>query len=78
MFGLPDLLDDVTDHWSSTSHAPEKAEMLLALRDLAVQKKLRVTAISGDVHLCAFTWVSSEGALPQALDPGFIPQVRDV
>lgn len=74
-FDQPDLLDDVTDHWSSSAHNGEKQKLLLLLRDLAAERALRVTLLSGDVHLCTFGWAASKAGPPPIADPGFIPQI---
>lgn len=77
-FGQPDLLDDVTDHWSSAMHAAEKGALLTLLRDVAAARRFRWTIVSGDVHLCAVTYLQSAAraaARFHALDPAFIPQL---
>lgn len=76
-FGQPDLLDDVTDHWSSGPHEKEKAEMLTFFYQLAKERQWRVTIVSGDVHLGAYAYLSGPGKKPppQALDPAFMPQI---
>lgn len=76
-FGQPDLLDDVTDHWSSAAHEKEKAELLTAVVEAAKARQFRVTVVAGDVHLCAVTYLKSRGAAGkvQATDPGFVPHI---
>ena len=76
-FDSPDLLDDVTDHWSSGPHEKEKEKMLTLMRKTAAAKQVRVTIVSGDVHLGAFTYTRSPGkdGKLQATDPGFMPQI---
>jgi hypothetical protein len=76
-FGTPDLLDDVADHWSSSIHEKEKAALLSMLHSISKEKGVRVTMISGDVHLGAYTYVKSTGRAGawQATDPGFMPQI---
>lgn len=76
-FGEPDLLDDVTDHWSSGVHEAEKAGLLTSMREIAQEEGARVTIISGDVHLAALTFLRSlgpAGRVPGS-DPGFMPQI---
>jgi hypothetical protein len=77
VFGTPDLLDDVTDHWSSGNHEAEKQELLMMFYELAKAKQWRITMISGDVHVGAYTYLCSPGKLGtlQATDPGFMPQI---
>ena len=44
-FGLPDLLDDLLDHWSSKAHAAEKLAMLHMMQDVAAARGIRVGGI---------------------------------
>jgi hypothetical protein len=76
-FGEPELLDDILDHWSCSRHAVEKGVLLNELRKLAAERKLRITLLSGDVHLAAYSFTAStEKYHALAADPGFMPQVR--
>lgn len=76
-FGEPELLDDIVDHWSAGPHSDEKGPLLARLRALAAERRLRVSLVSGDVHQCAFAFMtSSPEASAAASDPGFIPQAR--
>jgi hypothetical protein len=76
-FGEPELLDDLLDHWSSSRHYVEKGLLMNDLRQLATDRKLRITIISGDVHLAAYGFISSTPTYDKlAADPGFMPQVR--
>jgi phosphodiesterase/alkaline phosphatase D-like protein len=52
-FDEPDLLDDMMDHWTAAIHMHEKKQMILLMQDLARERQVRVTFISGDVHLQA-------------------------
>lgn len=45
-FGLPDLLDDLLDHWSSKAHEAEKLAMLHMMQDMAAARGIRVSGIS--------------------------------
>lgn len=75
-FGEPELLDDLLDHWSSTRHVEEKGLLVNDLRNLAAERRLRITILSGDVHLAAYAFcASSDKYTDLAADPGFIPQV---
>lgn len=75
-FGEPELLDDILDHWSSSRHTVEKGLLLHELRNLATERRIRVTILSGDVHLAAYGFVASTDKYNAlAADPGFIPQV---
>lgn len=75
-FGEPELLDDLLDHWSSSRHVVEKGLLLNELRKLAAERNLRITLLSGDVHLAAYGFTAStEKYNGLAADPGFMPQV---
>lgn len=76
VFGTPDLLDDVTDHWSSGVHEAEKRELLTMFYEFAKTRLWRITIISGDVHVGAYCYLCSPGTgIPQATDPAFMPQI---
>jgi hypothetical protein len=50
-FGEPELLDDVNDHWTSDLHETERKMFVTQLQHLANLKKIRVSFLSGDVHV---------------------------
>ncbi|KAK9863128.1 hypothetical protein WJX84_002391 [Apatococcus fuscideae] len=52
-FGNADLLDDIVDHWDASSHLHERRMLIQRLQTLCLNRQLRVTFISGDVHLAA-------------------------
>lgn len=62
--GSVEILDDLDDHWTTRHHRTERQFLLEALQKLAAEKNIRVTFLSGDVHLGAvgefFTPSSSE------------------
>ncbi|KAI1425129.1 hypothetical protein F5Y12DRAFT_714598 [Xylaria sp. FL1777] len=51
--GGVEVLDDLDDHWTAKSHKDERKVVIEDLQDLAVDKSIRVTILSGDVHLAA-------------------------
>ncbi|OAA63754.1 hypothetical protein SPI_03917 [Niveomyces insectorum RCEF 264] len=51
--GGVEVLDDLDDHWTSRDHKDERKVVVEDLQDLAADKSVRVTIISGDVHLAA-------------------------
>ncbi|GAP84331.1 hypothetical protein SAMD00023353_0701460 [Rosellinia necatrix] len=51
--GGVEVLDDLDDHWTAKNHKHERTVVVEDLQDLAVDKSLRVTILSGDVHLAA-------------------------
>lgn len=62
--GSVEILDDLNDHWTTWHHRTERQFLLESLQKLAAEKNIRVTFLSGDVHLGAvgefFTPSSSE------------------
>ncbi|KAJ9152088.1 Transcription factor [Pleurostoma richardsiae] len=51
--GGVEVLDDLDDHWTAKNHKAERAIVIEDLQDLAADKSLRITMLSGDVHLAA-------------------------
>ncbi|KAI1172469.1 hypothetical protein F4777DRAFT_581873 [Nemania sp. FL0916] len=51
--GGVEVLDDLDDHWTAKNHKVERRYIIEDLQDLAVDKSIRVTILSGDVHLAA-------------------------
>ncbi|KAG6164868.1 hypothetical protein E4U11_000834 [Claviceps purpurea] len=51
--GGVEVLDDLNDHWTAKNHKQERSIIIEDLQDLAIDKSLRVTLLSGDVHLAA-------------------------
>jgi hypothetical protein len=46
--------DDLKDHWSHDDHEGERKRLLEILSSLARDKKIRVSLVSGDVHVAAW------------------------
>ncbi|KAI3338209.1 hypothetical protein F4824DRAFT_488722 [Ustulina deusta] len=51
--GGVEVLDDLDDHWTAKNHKEQRRIVIEDLQDLAVDKSIRVTILSGDVHLAA-------------------------
>lgn len=51
--GSVDLLDDLDDHYTARTHKRERHELVSMLQDIAATYSVRVTILSGDVHLAA-------------------------
>ncbi|KAK7914653.1 hypothetical protein PG985_012356 [Apiospora marii] len=51
--GGVEVLDDLDDHWTAKNHKEERRYVIEDLQDLAADKSVRVTILSGDVHLAA-------------------------
>ncbi|KAI8902938.1 hypothetical protein BC833DRAFT_571265 [Globomyces pollinis-pini] len=52
-FGEPSLLDDLNDHWTNNYHIEERDMLVHELQNLSKTKSIRVSFLSGDVHLAA-------------------------
>jgi hypothetical protein len=62
-FGEPELLDDLNDHWTSENHKEERKEVVTRMQNLAKKNNLRVTFLSGDVHVGGVGKFASEKGL---------------
>src|SRR5277367_1602551 len=60
------------DHWTHASHDRERTFVIRSLQDLATQKRVRVTFVSGDVHCCGVGYFYDPSA-PQ--DPKLMFQI---
>ncbi|KAJ3258505.1 hypothetical protein HDU77_002229 [Chytriomyces hyalinus] len=52
MHGQPELRDDLLDAWIHARHLKERNNMITKLQQLAEKYRVRVTFLSGDVHIC--------------------------
>ncbi|ORX79614.1 hypothetical protein K493DRAFT_293323 [Basidiobolus meristosporus CBS 931.73] len=66
-FGEPELLDDLTDHWTAEPHMLERQLFVQRLQEVARSKNVRVTFLAGDVHAGAAGYFASKG---KSVDPG--------
>ncbi|KAI8872470.1 hypothetical protein GQ42DRAFT_177137 [Ramicandelaber brevisporus] len=68
VFGQPELLDDLNDHWTADGHLNERKSIILAFQEFAKRRAIRVTLIAGDVHAAACGRFVSKGITsPQQL-----------
>lgn len=51
--GDVELLDDLNDHWCAHYHKKERNYLLARLQDFSAKQGIRVTILSGDVHLAS-------------------------
>ncbi|KAI9747145.1 MAG: hypothetical protein M1815_004562, partial [Lichina confinis] len=51
--GQVDLLDDLDDHYTARQHKGERKMLMLRLQEIGRRHGVRVTILSGDVHLAA-------------------------
>ncbi|KAM7193585.1 hypothetical protein V8F20_008358 [Naviculisporaceae sp. PSN 640] len=75
--GGVEVLDDLDDHWTAKNHKHERSIVVEDLQDLAAGKSIRVTILSGDVHLAAVGQFYSNPKLgiPKHKDFRYIPNV---
>lgn len=75
--GGVEILDDLDDHWTSKNHKDERRYVIEDLQDLAADKSVRVTILSGDVHLAAIGQFYSNAKLqiPKHKDFRYMPNV---
>ncbi|KAK8196623.1 hypothetical protein M8818_006788 [Zalaria obscura] len=75
--GGVDLLDDLDDHYTAHQHKRERRELVQRLQKLAKQHSVRVTILSGDVHLAALGRFYSHPKLeiPAERDWRYMPNV---
>ncbi|SGZ49979.1 CIC11C00000002220 [Sungouiella intermedia] len=52
--GSVEVLDDLNDHWCSKHHKRERNFLLKSLTEFGAKNGVRITILSGDVHLCCF------------------------
>mmetsp|Transcript_22238 Transcript_22238/g.56535 ORF Transcript_22238/g.56535 Transcript_22238/m.56535 type:complete len:581 (-) Transcript_22238:457-2199(-) len=74
-FGTGELYDDILDHWGASVHVSEKERLLTSLAGFAAQRKVRVTSVSGDVHVAGVGFFRSSQPTPKEADPRYIAQV---
>lgn len=61
--GGVDILDDLDGHYCANLHKHERNIFLLRLQKLSAEKKVRITILSGDVHLAAIGRFYSKSSL---------------
>ncbi|PHH78576.1 hypothetical protein CDD82_2967 [Ophiocordyceps australis] len=75
--GGADARDDLNEHWTAKKHKQERSLIIEDLQDLAIDKSLRITILSGDVHMAAVGqfFSSPKLGLPKHRDPRYMPNV---
>lgn len=75
--GGVEVLDDLDDHWTAKNHKDERKYVIEDLQDLAADKSVRITILSGDVHLAAIGQFYSNPKLqvPKHKDFRYMPNV---
>lgn len=52
--GSVEVLDDLNDHWCLKNHKRERNYLVKKLTEFGAKNAIRITILSGDVHLCCF------------------------
>ena len=75
--GGVEILDDLDDHWTAKHHKDERNWLIQELQSIAAEKSVRVTILSGDVHLGAVGQFYSRRnlAIPKDRDHRYMPNV---
>jgi hypothetical protein len=75
--GGVELLDDLDDHWTAKHHKDERNWFIQELQELAADYSIRITILSGDVHLGAVGQFYSNKVLglPKDQDHRYMPNV---
>ncbi|KAG8792459.1 hypothetical protein FRC12_006032 [Ceratobasidium sp. 428] len=75
--GKAELLDDLEDHWAAAVHKAERNHFVQRLQSLSYSKQVRITILSGDVHLAAIGRFFSKAKLnvPQEKDHRYIVNI---
>ncbi|KAI5956318.1 hypothetical protein KGF54_000793 [Candida jiufengensis] len=58
--GDVEVLDDLNDHWCSKYHKKERNKLVKDLMEFGASKGIRITILSGDVHLCCIGRMKSK------------------
>ncbi|GAA6037134.1 hypothetical protein JCM8097_008753 [Rhodosporidiobolus ruineniae] len=70
-----ELKDDLADHPCAGDHKVERNWLVTRLQEIAVQKHLRISFMSGDVHCSANSKFYSKSKVEPAKDPRFMLQI---
>ncbi|CUA67500.1 putative protein YGR266W [Saccharomyces cerevisiae S288c] [Rhizoctonia solani] len=75
--GKVELLDDLEDHWAAAVHKAERNTLIQRLQTLSYTKQVRITILSGDVHLAAIGrfFTKAKFNVPQEKDHRYIVNV---
>lgn len=67
--GEVELLDDLNDHWCAANHKKERNQLVCDVQKLALEKSVRISWISGDVHAGGVGMFHGYHAHDPAYDP---------
>jgi hypothetical protein len=51
------ILDDLKDHWTHSNHSRERTLVIRTLQEIALNRRIRMTIVSGDVHCCGIGYL---------------------
>lgn len=72
-----ELLDDLNDHWCASSHKKERNWLVEEFQRLAVDSRVRVSFVSGDVHAASISkFHTTKKHVEPPKDPKYMLQVR--
>ncbi|ODV88579.1 hypothetical protein CANCADRAFT_17296, partial [Tortispora caseinolytica NRRL Y-17796] len=70
-----EILDDLNDHWCAGSHKKERNELVQRMMKFASDTKVRVSILSGDVHLAAVGFFRDPKISDIADDPSYMVNI---
>ena len=72
-----EILDDLNDHWTAKRHKDERNWFVEELQELASDESVRITILSGDVHVAAVGqfFSSRKLGIPKDQDHRYMPNV---
>lgn len=74
-FGEPELLDDLADHWNAGNHKEERRMLIEKCQQISAAQCIRISFLSGDVHVCAAGRLYSDPKVNLANDHRYMPQI---
>ncbi|KAL0020527.1 hypothetical protein WJX79_003404, partial [Trebouxia sp. C0005] len=74
-FGEPELLDDLADHWNAGNHKEERRMLIETCQEISAAQCIRISFLSGDVHVCAAGRLYSDPKVNLANDHRYMPQI---
>lgn len=75
--GGVEVLDDLDDHWTAKRHKIERNWFIQELQEFAAEQSVRVTILSGDVHLAAVGqfYSNKKFGIPKDRDHRYMPNI---
>jgi len=70
-----ELLDDLNDHWTAKTHKVERNWLINELVKVAISNRLRISILSGDVHLAAVGHFFDKHYVAPEKDPRYIVNI---